>query len=80
MDGLRVPIQASSDEYAVAFDALNRVLIHPKAQRYVEDPSFWLKDTKPNVSKVRIYDIDRINGALVILWREVPDREFDKRG
>lgn len=80
MDGLRVPVPESSDEYAVAFDVLGRVLTHPKVQRYVDDPSYWLKDTKPNVAKVRLYDVGRLDGKLVIQWREVPDREFDKRG
>lgn len=84
MDGLRTPIRPDATEYAVAFDHRGRVLDHPRAQRYVDDPSFWLKDTRPNVALVRVYAVDRecvsTESKLVIRWREVPDREFDARG
>jgi len=75
-----VPIQETTNEYALAFDSIGRILDHPRVQRYVSDPSYWLKDTKPNVAFVRVYCVDRDDhGHLVIRWREVPDREFDHR-
>lgn len=84
MDGQRTPIRPDATEYAVAFNHQGVVLDHPKVQRYVDDPSYWLKDTRPNVALVRVYAVDRVavgkDSKLVIRWREVPDREFDTRG
>jgi hypothetical protein len=70
-DGKRVPLESEAEEYALAFDASNQVIDHPRVQRYVSDPAYWLKDRSSRLWMVRIYPVDpALNRRPVIRWHE----------
>ena len=84
MDGRKVPVSTRTTEYAVAFDDRGHPIDHPRVQRYVNDPSYWMKDTIPGVMMVRIYPVAAMtwNGRALpsIIYSEAGVREFDHRG
>jgi len=75
MDGRRVPVNEEATEYAVAYNDRGEILDHPGAQRYLDDPAYWMKDRFRSVGTVRVYDIeyDPDTDSSVIAWHE---REF----
>lgn len=76
MDGRRVPIPRTADEYAVAFDSDGRTLNHATVQRYMADPAAWLRDRRCDVARVAVYPVQRRTWdgreVPVILWSEQP--------
>jgi hypothetical protein len=69
-DGKRVLVDSEVEEYAVVLDHSGDQVDYPRAQLYVHDPAYWLKERR-SVSVVKVYPVtwSDVYGAR-IRWHE----------